>query len=148
MRFAATTSLCYAFARAAVPEQAAGLESFPAKGRRGTSEAATQKRRAGLWSRCGLGCFPSERCLQRERTPLLTPDASSCIRSQIPKKMFVLPAWAKVNDASVAAGSMPRVPEEVIPKSDLVFPWRHPAAEESCWKGRSAEQDSPVVNNE
>lgn len=79
---------------------------------------------------------------------LLTPSASSCICSQLRKKMSGLPAWAKVNHESVAEDSMPWVPEEVIFKVALVFPWSHLAEEKSHWKSRSAEQDSPIVNNE
>lgn len=128
-------------------EHAAVLESLLGKGHRCTLGTAIQKCCAGLWRSCSLGYFTLEICLQRERTPLLTSDTSSCICSQLWKKMFGLPAWAKVNHESVAEDSMPRVPEEVISTLDMVFPWSHPAVEESHWKGRGAEQDAPIVNN-
>lgn len=140
--------LLYSLTNAAVPEYAAGLESVPGKGHQGTSGAAMQNCCAGLFRRCSRGYFTTEICLQRERTLLLTPSASSCICSQLRKKMSGLPAWAKVNHESVAEDSMPWVPEEVIFKVALVFPWSHLAEEKSHWKSRSAEQDSPIVNNE
>lgn len=58
-----------------------------------------------------------EVCLQREGTLVLTSDASSCIHSQLWKKMFGLPAWAKV-------------PEGVSSKLGLGV-----ALESSCYRG-------------
>lgn len=147
----ATECFLYSSASSGVPEYAARLENFPGERYWGYLEAAMQKccvpwplhEMQSGWLYCH-GNMSAE----RERTLSLTSNASSSIHSWLWKKMFGLSAWEKIDHESVAEDSVPWVPEGVIPKSDLVLPWTSPAVEEYHWKGRNAEQDLSIVNNQ
>lgn len=147
---AATECFLYSSASAAMPEYAAGLKNFAGEGHWGYLEAAMQKCCTGLCRRCSLGYFTMETCLQREKgflhrqqmpLPPSTPNFErKCSAFQLGQKKTMSLLKTHV--------SVPWLSEGVLSKLDLVFPWTCPAVEESHWKGRSAEQDLPIVNNQ